>query len=153
MPTATLSTAEVSFFVNRAGDPVTLDTEQAEAIQFATLRTLVDNVEVYSGGQKIQATYDWNGDGKWILSEAYHKRHVYDVQVAKIEREINSGIFYLAVPEVTAFKLRCGLIIEYDVNDACPYVLHGANGGEIDRWDEVHDLAESVVDELATINE
>ena len=141
--------AAVTYFANNHTGDVVLATEQAEAIQYATLRGIVDGAEVYEGGKQIQAVYDWNNDGKWILSESYHKTHVYDVQVADIEQEINSGLFYLAEPEQTAFHLKCGFIIEHDANDWHPYVLHGRNGGEIDRWPDVRELAETVVDTLA----
>jgi hypothetical protein len=142
------SIAEVSCFANRGEKSYRLTTEQAEAIQHDSLLRIVDDVEVYVAGGRVQATYDWHGKGEWQLSDGFIKRYVFDPRVAEIEREINSGLYYLAGPEETVFKLACGLIIKYDIHDAYPYVIHGPKGGEIDRWDKVSELAEGVVDHL-----
>lgn len=138
----------VSFFANSAEKTHLLSTQQAEAIQHDTLMRKVDDVEVYVAGGKVQAVYDWHGGGEWILSDDFTEKYVYEVQVAEIEREINSGLGYLC-REVTAFKLACGLIVEHDKHDSSPYVLHGRQGGEIDRWADTRELAETVVDTLA----
>ena len=145
--------SDVSSFTSRLEKTYQLSTEQAEAIQHDTLRRIVDDTEVYVAGGQVQAVYDWHGKGQWHLSDDFFKRYVYDVRVAEIEREINSGLFYLAAPEVTAFKLSCGLIIEHDVADEYPYVVHGSNGGEIDRCGEVDEIAEAVVDHLMETEE
>ncbi len=144
---------DVSLFANRVEKTYELSTEQAEAIQHDTLCHVVADAEVYVAGGRVQAVYDWHEKDQWHLSDDFIKRYVYDVRVAEIEREINSGLFYLAEPEETAFKLACGLIIEHDIADEYPYVLHGPDGGEIDRWSDVHDLAESVVDHLIETEE
>lgn len=126
---------------------VELDTIQAERIQHDSLLRIIDHTETYVAGNKIQAVYD-DHTNQWYLSEDYYKRYIYDVAVTEVVREIHSGLAYLAEPEVTAFKLRCGLIIEHDRADAYPYVLHGGQGGEIDRTDNVEDLAEIIIDTL-----
>lgn len=148
MARQTFTGTQVAIFISQCQSGVELATEQAEAIQHGTIRHIVDDAEVFVAGQRVQAVYDWNGDGKWSLSESYAKTYVYDAWVSEIEREIHSGLFYLTEPEETAFKLSCGLIVEYDRFDAAPYVLRGHQGGEIDRWDEVRDLAECTVDWL-----
>ena len=148
MFTTTLDVSVVSLFVEKASKGVTLATEQAEAIQYATLRQIVEGAEVYQGGREIQAVYNWNNDDKWILSECYHDKYVYDVRVTEIEWEINSGLFYLVEPEETAFKLACGLIVEHNIDDRNHYVLYGRNGSMIDRWNNVRDLAETILDTL-----
>ena len=142
------TTADVSFFLGK-GQSVTLSTEQAEAIQHDTLMRIVEGAEVYIAGGKVQATYDWHGRGQWQLSPEFYERYVFQVQVKEIEREINSGLYYLIQPEETAFKLTCGLVVEHDEHDDFCYVLHGHQGGEIDRYDNVPDLAAAVADELA----
>jgi hypothetical protein len=142
------SISAVSSFANRVAKTYALSTEQAEAIQHDTLVCIVDHAEVYVAGGWIQAIYDWHGKREWHLSDDFIKRYVYDVRVAEIERKIRSGLFYLAGPEETVFELAGGLLIEHDVHDAHPYVLYGPDGGEIDRYREVIDLAESLVDFL-----
>lgn len=139
------TTADGSLFLCKS-QSVTLSTEQAEAIQHDTLLRIVEGAEVYIAGGKVQATYDWHGRGQWHLSPEFYERYVFKVQVKEIEREITSGLYYLSQPEELAFELTCGLVVEHD--DFC-YVLHGHQGGEIDRYDNVPDLAAAVADELA----
>lgn len=143
---STLTSSTLNQFINQH-TAVELDTIQAERIQHDSLQRKVDGIETYVAGGEIQAVYD-DYTNRWHLSEDYQRRYVYDVVVAAVVREIYSGLAYLAEPEVTAFKLRCGLIIEHDKADAYPYVLHGSQGGEIDRMDNVEDLAEIVIDTL-----
>ena len=135
---------------------VQLDTLQAERIQHDYLKRVFDNeIEYYVSGryEEIQAIYEWNtrtdGPDHWHLSEKARQRYVTQPAIDEIEREIYSGLNYLTKPEETAFKLTCGLMIEDDEHDASRYVLHGRNGGEIDRHDNVRDLAECVLDTLS----